>query len=51
MQHLQERREAFRKQTRTSKALHLTFITTYGLKKNAYYGMIQSSIDMEDLFN
>ncbi|MBQ6083822.1 MAG: ATP-binding protein [Bacteroidales bacterium] len=51
MQRIQERRESFRKQTRTSKALHLTFITTYGLKKNAFYGMIQSSIDMESLFD
>lgn len=50
MEHLQHRRELFRQQTHTSKALYLTFITTYGLKKNAYQGMVQSSIDMEGLF-
>ena len=44
------RRELFRETTGTSKALHLTFVTTYGVAKNAQYGMIQSEITMDDLF-
>ena len=39
-----------RKTTDTSKTLHLTFVTTYGVAKNAQYGMIQSEITMDDLF-
>lgn len=42
--------ELFREVTRTNKALHLTFVTTYGLVKNAQYGMIQSEVTMDDLF-
>lgn len=48
--HLLERREEFRRQTRTRKALHLTMITTYGLKHNAYRNDIQSEVTMDDLF-
>lgn len=51
MQHILKRRELFRQATGTKKALHLTFITTYGLAKNAQYSMIQSEITMDDLFN
>ena len=35
---------------RINEALHLTFVTTYGLVKNAQYGMIQSEVTMDDLF-
>ena len=45
-----ERRELFRQATATKKALHLTFITTYGLVRNAQYDMIQSEVTMDDLF-
>lgn len=48
--HLLERREEFRRQTHTRKALHLTMITTYGLKHNAYWNDIQSEVTMDDLF-
>ncbi|MBQ9077781.1 MAG: ATP-binding protein [Muribaculaceae bacterium] len=47
---LQERKETFRKVTKTRKALHLTMVTTYGIKDNAYSGMIQSQITLDDLF-
>ncbi len=47
---MQERRELFRKETKTKKALHLTMVTTYGLKDNPYYGMIQSQVTLDDLF-
>lgn len=45
-----ERRELFRQATATKKALHLTFITIYGLVRNAQYDMIQSEVTMDDLF-
>ena len=47
---LQERKELFRSKTKTRKALHLTLVTTYGVKNNAYSGMIQSEVTMDDLF-
>ena len=48
-QWLLERRELFREQTRTKKALHLTMITTCGLKENPYSGDINSEVTLEDL--
>ena len=41
---MQERRELFRAATKTRKALHLNMVTTYGLKPNAWSGMIQNEI-------
>jgi len=48
--HLRERTESFRSATKTRKALHQTFVTTYGVKKNMYSGNIQSEIILDDLF-
>lgn len=50
LQYIQQRRELFRSVTGTRKALHLTFITTYGLADNAQKGMVQSEVTMDDLF-
>ena len=50
LEHIVHRRELFREMTGTNKALHLTFVTTYGLVRNAQYGMIQSEVTMDDLF-
>ena len=50
LEHIIHRRELFRQATGTKKALHLTFITTYGVVKNAQYGMIQSEVTMDNLF-
>lgn len=47
---LHERAEIFRKVTRTRKALHQTFVTTYGLKQNLYSGNVQSEVVLDDLF-
>jgi hypothetical protein len=47
---LRERTEIFRSSTKTRKALHQTFITTYGLKKNMYSGSVQSEVILDDLF-
>ncbi len=47
---MQERKELFRSVTSTRKALHLTMVTTYGIKKNAYSDSIQSEVLLDDLF-
>lgn len=49
-QHLRERAESFRSATKTRKALHQTFITTYGIKKNMYSVNVQSEVVLDDLF-
>lgn len=48
--HLRERAESFRSATKTRKALHQTFVTTYGVKKNMYSGNVQSEVELDDLF-
>lgn len=47
---LQNKRAIFRSETNTNKAIHITLITTYGVKHNKYWGNIQSEVNMEDLF-
>jgi hypothetical protein len=47
---LRNKRSAFAEETKTKKALHETMITTYGIKKNAYSGNIQSEVTMDALF-
>lgn len=42
--------ECFRKETGSKKALHLTMVTTYGIKQNSHSGRIQSEVTMDDLF-
>ena len=38
------------KKAGSKKALHLTMITTYGIKRNAHSGRGQSEVTMDDLF-
>ncbi|MEM8523862.1 MAG: ATP-binding protein [Bacteroidota bacterium] len=40
----------FREATQTNKALFLTFISTYGVKKNKYSGMVRNDLKMDILF-
>ena len=49
-QHLRERMLIFKHHTKSKSALHLTFITTYGLVRNAYYNNVQSEVVLDDLF-
>ena len=41
--------EVFRNETKTRKALHLTMITTYGVKPGKYAGLVQSEVNMDEL--
>ena len=47
---LRNKLEVFRQETGTRDALHLTFISTYGVKPNMYSGLVQSEVVMDDLF-
>ncbi|MFV0344931.1 MAG: AAA family ATPase [Bacteroidales bacterium] len=49
-QALQNKVEIFRQETKTKKAIHITMITTFGLKRTPYFDSIQSEITMDDLF-
>ena len=49
-ENLRNKRAAFRREKKTRKALHLTMVTTYGVKHNEYWGNIQSEVTMDDLF-
>lgn len=48
---LRRRLSTFQHLTRTRKALHLTFITTYGLSRNTHSGNVQTEVTMGDLFD
>jgi len=47
---LRHKRATFREELKTQRAVHLTMITTFGVKHNAYWGNIQSEVVMDDLF-
>jgi len=47
---LRNKIEIFRNETKTKKALHLTMITTYGVKPGKYSGIVQSEVSMDELF-
>ena len=47
---LRNKIEAFRRNTNTKKNLQCTMITTYGVTKNTYSGLIQSQVVLDDLF-
>jgi hypothetical protein len=47
---LQNKHSVFVEETETKKSVHITMITTYGVKHNAYWNNIQSEVTLEDLF-
>lgn len=50
--HLRERRETFRAVTKTKKSLFNTFITTHGVRENAYSSeLVQSELTIDALFS
>lgn len=44
------RRELFKDVTGTKKAVHLTYVTTFGVKRNRHSGVVQSEVTLDDLF-
>jgi len=49
-QELRNKKGVFYGETKTRKAIHLTMVTTYGIKKNEYSNNIQSEVTASDLF-
>lgn len=47
---LDNKLEAFIRQTNTRKSLMLTLITTFGVKKGKYSGDVQAQLTLDDLF-
>jgi len=47
---LEDRLDTFIEETKTRKAILLTFITSYGLTTNEYSDIVQKSLTLEDLF-
>ena len=47
---LRGKKSAFIETTNTRKAVHLTMITTYGIRHNTHAGIVQSEITLDDLF-
>ena len=50
VEELRRQRTVFAAETGTTKAIHLTMVTTFGLTRNAYAGFVQSSVTADDLF-
>ena len=40
----------FIEETNTRKAVHITMVTTYGVRHNEYFNDIQSQVTLDDLF-
>ena len=47
---LRKRQSLLQNVTKTKKSLYHTFITTYGVARNLYSGIVQSEVTMDDLF-
>lgn len=47
---LRNKMDTFREQSKTRKALQLTMVTTYGVKRNMYKNRVQSEVLLDDLF-
>ena len=50
-QKLRNKKSVFIDATNTRKAVHLTMVTTFGIKANAHSGIVQNEITLEDLFS
>ena len=49
-ENLRNKKSAFIRETKSRKGVHITMVTTYGVKRNEYWGNIQSEVIMDDLF-
>jgi hypothetical protein len=47
---LRNKAAIYKEETETKKTIYITMITTFGITKNKYSGMIQNEIIAEDLF-
>jgi len=49
-ENLRNKRSVFIEETKTKKSVHITMITTYGIKRNAYWNNIRSELSLDELF-
>lgn len=47
---LRHKLNLFKEESSTRKSIHLTLVTTFGIKRNTHSGIVQSEIKMDDLF-
>ena len=47
---MRNKRVAFKRETKSRKAIHVTYITSFGLARNRYFGDVQSEVTLDDLF-
>jgi hypothetical protein len=47
---LREKIEIFRQEIQPRKAIHLLMLTTFGVKQNKYYNIVQNEVTLDDLF-
>ena len=47
---MRRKKSVFKRATATRKAIHVTYVTTFGLKRNAYANDVQSEVTLGDLF-
>ena len=47
---LASKKAEFKDRTRTRKAVHLTMVTSFGVRRNAYADSVQSFVTLDDLF-
>ena len=47
---LRNKKSAFIDATKTRKAVHITMVTTYGVRQNSHSGIVQSEVTLDDLF-
>jgi len=50
-ENLRNKIATFKIETKTSKAVHLLMLTTFGLKKNKYFSIAQKEVVLDDLFS
>jgi len=48
---LNNKRIAFQMETGIQYGVHLTMITTYGVAKSGYFGIVHSEVTLDDLFD
>jgi AAA+ ATPase superfamily predicted ATPase len=49
-ENLRNKKSAFIREAKVRKAVYITMVTTYGVRRNEHWGNIQSEVTMEDLF-
>ena len=47
---IRNKKAEFKEETGTRKAVHVVFVTPYGVKPNAYSKNVQAFVQLEDLF-